>query len=166
MQSPEVEEHIATSMRLAEALGFNGTPSFVVGDQLDPRLCGKAAVGRSRGDSSTGGSSERPIAALSCARLPFPFVDVERVQTAIRRSILVVAVSMALSRNALAHSFTAALIVAAITVKQASQKPSAASCWRQTSGMGTRTKRLTGIWVGSMCMYFRFRAMQRGWSKA
>ena len=36
MQSPEVEEHIATSMRLAEALGFNGTPSFVVGDQLIP----------------------------------------------------------------------------------------------------------------------------------
>lgn len=36
MQSPEVEEHIATSMRLAEALGFNGTPSFVIGDQLIP----------------------------------------------------------------------------------------------------------------------------------
>ena len=36
MQSPEVEEHIATSMRLAEALGFSGTPSFVVGDQLIP----------------------------------------------------------------------------------------------------------------------------------
>jgi protein-disulfide isomerase len=36
MQSPEVEEHIATSMRLADALGFNGTPSFVVGDQLIP----------------------------------------------------------------------------------------------------------------------------------
>ena len=36
MQSPEVEEHIATSMRLAEALGFTGTPSFVVGDQLIP----------------------------------------------------------------------------------------------------------------------------------
>ena len=36
MKSPEVEEHIATSMRLAEALGFNGTPSFVIGDQLIP----------------------------------------------------------------------------------------------------------------------------------
>ncbi len=33
MQSPEVEEHIATSTRLAEALNFNGTPSFVVGRQ-------------------------------------------------------------------------------------------------------------------------------------
>ena len=36
MKSPEVEEHIATSMRLAEALGFNGTPAFVIGDQLIP----------------------------------------------------------------------------------------------------------------------------------
>ena len=34
MQSPEIEEHIATSMRLAETLGFSGTPSFVVGDEL------------------------------------------------------------------------------------------------------------------------------------
>ncbi len=36
MQSPEVEEHIATSMRLAQALGFNGTPSFVIGQALVP----------------------------------------------------------------------------------------------------------------------------------
>jgi protein-disulfide isomerase len=36
MKSPEVEKHIATSMRLAEALGFNGTPAFVIGDQLIP----------------------------------------------------------------------------------------------------------------------------------
>ena len=46
------------------------------------------------------------------ARLPFSFADVERVQTAIKRSFLVVVVWMALSGNALAHSFTAALIVA------------------------------------------------------
>ncbi|MDZ4096474.1 MAG: hypothetical protein U1D35_16370, partial [Paracoccaceae bacterium] len=46
------------------------------------------------------------------ARLPFPFADVERVQTAIKRSFLVFVVWMALSGNALAHSFTAALIVA------------------------------------------------------
>ena len=45
-------------------------------------------------------------------RLPFSFADVERVQTAIKRSFLVVVVWMALSGNALAHSFTAALIVA------------------------------------------------------
>lgn len=34
MRSPEVEEHIATSMRLAESLGFSGTPSFVIGNRL------------------------------------------------------------------------------------------------------------------------------------
>lgn len=44
MQSPEVEEHIATSMRLAEALGFNGTPSFVVGDRLIPGFVEKAQL--------------------------------------------------------------------------------------------------------------------------
>ena len=44
MQSPEVEEHIATSLRLAEALGFNGTPSFVVGDQLIPGFVEKAQL--------------------------------------------------------------------------------------------------------------------------
>ena len=36
MQSEEVEEHIATSMNLAQLLGFNGTPSFVIGDALVP----------------------------------------------------------------------------------------------------------------------------------
>ncbi|KKL23335.1 hypothetical protein LCGC14_2426390 [marine sediment metagenome] len=36
MDKPEVAEHVATSMRLAEALGFNGTPSFVIGDALVP----------------------------------------------------------------------------------------------------------------------------------
>lgn len=36
MKAPEVAEHIATSMRLTQALGFNGTPSFVVGDALVP----------------------------------------------------------------------------------------------------------------------------------
>lgn len=44
MQSPEVEEHIATSMRLAQALGFSGTPSFVVGDQLIPGFVEKAQL--------------------------------------------------------------------------------------------------------------------------
>lgn len=50
--SPDVEEHIATSMRLAESLGFTGTPSFVVGDQLIPGFVEKAelaeAVGAAR----------------------------------------------------------------------------------------------------------------------
>ena len=36
MDSPEVQEHIAVSMQLAQALGFNGTPSFVIGDALVP----------------------------------------------------------------------------------------------------------------------------------
>ena len=36
MESPEVEAHIATSMQLAQTLGFNGTPSFVIGDARVP----------------------------------------------------------------------------------------------------------------------------------
>ncbi|BBU59609.1 MULTISPECIES: DsbA family protein [Rhodobacterales] len=36
MDAPEVEDHIATSMQLTQALGFNGTPSFVIGDALVP----------------------------------------------------------------------------------------------------------------------------------
>ena len=36
MDSPEIDEHIATSMQLSQALGFNGTPSFVIGDALIP----------------------------------------------------------------------------------------------------------------------------------
>ena len=36
MEAPEVSEHIATSMELTRALGFNGTPSFVIGDALIP----------------------------------------------------------------------------------------------------------------------------------
>ncbi len=38
MNAAEVDEHIAESMRLAELLGFNGTPSFVIGDALVPGL--------------------------------------------------------------------------------------------------------------------------------
>ena len=36
MDTAEIKEHIATSMRLTQALGFNGTPSFVIGDNLVP----------------------------------------------------------------------------------------------------------------------------------
>ena len=36
MQAPEVDAHIQTSMELTRALGFNGTPSFVIGDALVP----------------------------------------------------------------------------------------------------------------------------------
>lgn len=38
MRAPQVEEHIATSMRLAQELAINGTPSFVVGDEIAPGL--------------------------------------------------------------------------------------------------------------------------------
>lgn len=41
MNAPEVQEHIDTSMRLATALGFSGTPSFVIGEQLAPGLVNK-----------------------------------------------------------------------------------------------------------------------------
>ncbi len=36
MDAPDVEEHITQSMRLADLLGFSGTPSFVIGDALVP----------------------------------------------------------------------------------------------------------------------------------
>ena len=36
MGAPEINEHIQTSMELAAALGFNGTPSFVIGEALVP----------------------------------------------------------------------------------------------------------------------------------
>lgn len=36
MEAPEVTAHIAQSMALAQQLGFNGTPSFVVEDSLVP----------------------------------------------------------------------------------------------------------------------------------
>lgn len=44
MKAPEIEEHIATSKRLTTALGFNGTPSFVVGDTLIPGFVEQAAL--------------------------------------------------------------------------------------------------------------------------
>lgn len=44
MQSPDVDEHIESSMRLAQSLGFNGTPSFVVGDVLLPGFVEKAEL--------------------------------------------------------------------------------------------------------------------------
>ncbi len=36
MQSPEVSEHIETSMRLTQALGITGTPAFIIGDAIIP----------------------------------------------------------------------------------------------------------------------------------
>lgn len=36
MEAPEIDAHFAASMELSRALGFNGTPSFVIGDALVP----------------------------------------------------------------------------------------------------------------------------------
>ena len=36
MNAPEIDAHIAASMEMSRALGFNGTPSFVIGDALVP----------------------------------------------------------------------------------------------------------------------------------
>jgi protein-disulfide isomerase len=36
MKAPEVDEHIQKSLQLAQVLGINGTPSFIVGDALAP----------------------------------------------------------------------------------------------------------------------------------
>lgn len=36
MQAPEIDAHIAASMEMSRRLGFNGTPSFVIGDALVP----------------------------------------------------------------------------------------------------------------------------------
>ena len=36
MEAPEIDEHLVTSNTLASAMGFGGTPSFVVGDALLP----------------------------------------------------------------------------------------------------------------------------------
>lgn len=38
MEAPEIDEHIALSMRLTQELGFQGTPSFVIGDAVAPGL--------------------------------------------------------------------------------------------------------------------------------
>ena len=44
MEAPEVDAHIATSLRLAESLGFSGTPAFVIGDSLAPGLIDSAQI--------------------------------------------------------------------------------------------------------------------------
>ena len=38
MEAPEIDEHIALSMRLTQELGFQGTPSFVIGNAVAPGL--------------------------------------------------------------------------------------------------------------------------------
>lgn len=38
MEGREIDDHIRVSAELAQALGFNGTPSFVIGNELAPGL--------------------------------------------------------------------------------------------------------------------------------
>ena len=38
MKSPEIDEHIETSMRLARSLYFSGTPAYIIGDALAPGM--------------------------------------------------------------------------------------------------------------------------------
>ena len=38
MKSPEIDEHIETSMQLARALSFSGTPAYIIGDALAPGM--------------------------------------------------------------------------------------------------------------------------------
>ena len=44
MEKPAVSEHIAMSMRITQALGFNGTPSFIIGNNLIPGFVEKNAL--------------------------------------------------------------------------------------------------------------------------
>jgi len=44
MDAPEVSAHIALSRQLASNLGFNGTPSFVIGNQLVPGFVEKEGM--------------------------------------------------------------------------------------------------------------------------
>ncbi|MFT5742815.1 MAG: protein-disulfide isomerase [Paracoccaceae bacterium] len=44
MENAEIDAHLAESTRLSQALGFNGTPSFVVGDELLPGFVEEALL--------------------------------------------------------------------------------------------------------------------------
>lgn len=44
MEAPEVDEHIETSMRLAEMLGITGTPTFIIGTNLVPGAVEQATL--------------------------------------------------------------------------------------------------------------------------
>jgi len=44
MEGDDIKEHIATSSRLTQALGFSGTPSFVIGENLIPGLVAAAEL--------------------------------------------------------------------------------------------------------------------------
>lgn len=55
MQLPAIDEHIGTSMEIARALGFNGTPSFVIGDQTVPGFVEQDELARLVEETRQGG---------------------------------------------------------------------------------------------------------------
>ncbi|EDZ46934.1 27kDa outer membrane protein [Rhodobacterales bacterium Y4I] len=57
MDAPEVAAHIAQSMALAQKLGFNGTPSFVIEDALVPGFVEQSQL-QSVVDSARGAASD------------------------------------------------------------------------------------------------------------
>jgi len=44
MQAPEIDRAIKLSQELADKLGINGTPTFIIGDQLSPGALGLDAL--------------------------------------------------------------------------------------------------------------------------
>ena len=44
MTDPSIDEHINLTRELASAVGFNGTPAFIIGDQLVPGFVEKAVI--------------------------------------------------------------------------------------------------------------------------
>ncbi|MDT0683762.1 DsbA family protein [Roseicyclus sp. F158] len=44
MESPEVDAHIQQSLDLAQSIGFSGTPSFVIGEEMAPGFVERAAL--------------------------------------------------------------------------------------------------------------------------
>jgi protein-disulfide isomerase len=44
MKSPEIDEHIETSMQLARSLNFSGTPAYIIGDALAPGMVAAAEL--------------------------------------------------------------------------------------------------------------------------
>jgi len=78
MEAPGVQEHIDTSMRLTQALGFNGTPSFVIGDNLVAGFVERAELEKLVAEARGEGSAAFLFAEDSCAfalRLHTEYLD-------------------------------------------------------------------------------------------
>lgn len=55
MQLPAIDQHIATSMEISRGLGFNGTPSFVIGGQTVPGFVEQDELARLVEEARQGG---------------------------------------------------------------------------------------------------------------